>query len=387
MKKILLLNFCMLILFNFAHPVTPQMMIEKDIPDYLFGVFFFMMSAGMFVFSPIWGQKIDVHGTKKIMVIAPLIYSIGQLLFFYFSSPILMCIGRLLSGIFSSAWIVGTTSYINVLSTPETKVKNFGYQLVATNLGGMIGQLASGYIGLSNYANSFVVQIIFLIILGLICWFSLENLHPQVKSKQKSNFLASVKSVYHNGFSLLIIAMICLATISNIVKGLPSYFASDVVGFTTSQVGMLNSYTAFLGLLSNLVIIRFIEKNFSFSKSYTLQIIATLIGSVILTYSVFIPSSTITFYLPFICGITVVGIGSSMYLPFTQKRIINSQKFNEGEILGALNSFNAIGMLLSSASMSFIYPIKPQLPFLGLFVFSIFAIISHLFGSKNETAT
>lgn len=375
----------MLILFNFAHPVTPQMMIEKNIADSLFGVFFFMMSAGMFIFSPIWGTKIDRYGTKKIMVIAPLVYALGQFLFFFFSNPILMCSGRLISGIFSSAWIVGTTNYINVLSPPQQKVKNFGLHLVSTNLGGMVGQLTSGYIGLSSYVNSFVVQIICLVVLGIVCLLTLDNLHPDIKSKAKGSFIKGLQAIYNNGFLLLILSLVCFSTVSNIVKGMPSFFASDIVGFTTKQVGTLNSYISFVALITNLFIIKHFEQKMSFKFSYLIQGIMALIGSFLLVIVVINPQDNLQFTISYILSITIVAFASSMYLPFTQKRIINTKRFNEGEILGVLNSFNAIGMLFSSASMSLLYPISPQLPFITLLVFSLLAIVFHLLGSKYET--
>lgn len=386
MKKILLLNFLMLTLFNFAHPVTPEMMSLKGSPDYLFGLFFFMMSAGTFYFSPKWGAKIDKIGTRKIMAIAPIVYAVGQFMFAYFTNPALMLAGRFLSGAFASAWIVGVTSYINLKSKPENKVKNFGYQMVSTNLGGVVGQMVSGRIGSYNVYYSFVVQIIGLLVVGTIVYLAIENLYPEARSVAKTSFTRAVKQLHKHGYLMLLISMVCFATISNISKGMPSYFGSDIANFTTSQVGNMNSYINLLALLSNLIIIRMLEARFNFFQSFLIQGVTSVIGSAILLYAVITIDINPYFTVLFLGGLTLVTLGSAIYKPYAQKEVVNSNKFEQGEILGVINSFNAIGMLLSSGSMTLLYPISPVLPFIGMFIFAILSVVLHIIGDRNERA-
>lgn len=384
MKKILILNFLMLTLFNFAHPVTPQMMELKHSPDYLFGLFFFAMSAGTFYFSPKWGGKIDKIGTKKILTITPIFYGIGQFIFAYFSNPLLMLAGRFMSGAFAAGWIVGVTSYINLKSRPQDKVRNFGYQLVATNMGGVVGQMLSGKIGSYGVYYSFAVQIVGLFFIGLLIFFIIDNLYPEVKSMSKASFVKAVSALRKHGFLLLMLSMVCFATVSNIAKGMPSYFGSDIANFTTSQVGDMNAYVNMLGLISNLFIIRLMEKKFTFFQSYLIQGITVIVGSIFLLYAILTIDTNPHFILIFIASLTLVTLGSAIYQPYTQKQVVNSNKFEQGEILGVINSFNAIGMLMSSASMSLLYPINPNLPFIAIFIFGLLAVGLHLKASLHE---
>lgn len=386
MKKILILNFLMLTLFNFAHPVTPQMMQLKGSPDYLFGLFFFAMSAGTFFFSPKWGSKIDRIGTRKILAITPLVYAFGQFMFAYFTSPGLMLIGRFVSGAFASGWIVGVTAYINLKSKPEDKVKNFSYQLVATSFGGVVGQMLSGKIGSYNVYYSFAFQIFFLIVLGIVVYVIVEDLFPEAKVQVKTSLLRAIKNLREHGYLLLMLSMICLATINNISRGMPSYFGSDVANFTTSQVGNMNAYVNGLGMVSNLFIIRFMEARFNFYQSYLIQGLATIIGSILILYAVITIDTNPHFILLFMTALTLVTLGSSMYRPYVQKEVVNSNKFDQGEILGVINSFNAIGMLLSSGSMTLLYPLNPILPFIAMVVFALLAVGLHLKASTSESA-
>lgn len=386
MKKILILNFLMLSLFNFAHPVTPQMMQLKNNPDYWFGLFFFAMSAGTFLFSPKWGSKIDQIGTKRILAMAPIFYAVGQLIFAYFSNPLIMLVGRFLSGVFASAWIVGVSAYINLKSKPSEKVKNFGYQLVAASLGGVVGQMLSGKIGEYNIYYSFAFQIFFLLVLSVVTYFVIDDLYPEAKEVVKTSILKALGELKRSGYLFVIFAMVCFATISNISKGMPSYFGSDVAGFTTSQVGYMNSYVNALALIANLFILRLIEKHFNFFKSYLLQGITSIVGASILLFAVLTIETNQYFAVFFILGITIVTLGSSLYLPNIQKKLVGTGQFKQGEILGVINSFNAVGMILSSLSMSFLYPVSPSLPFIALVAFAIFSIIFHLKASSDERA-
>ncbi len=384
MKKILILNFFMLTLFNFAHPVTPQMMQLKGSPDYLFGLFFFTMSAGTFLFSPKWGSKIDKIGTRRILAISPLVYAVGQFMFAYFTNPLLMLVGRFISGAFASGWIVGVTAYINLKSNPDEKIKNFSYQLVATSFGGVVGQMLSGKIGSYNVYYSFVFQIFFLIVLSLVVYLIVEDLFPEAKAKVKTSLRSAIRNLREHGYLLLMLSMICFATINNISRGMPSYFGSDVANFTTSQVGNMNAYVNGLGMISNLFIIRFMEQKFSFFQSYLIQGITTVVGSVLILYAVITIDTNSHFTLYFMSALTLVTLGSAMYRPYVQKEIVNSNKFDQGEILGVINSFNALGMLLSSGSMTLLYPIAPILPFVAMFVFSLLSVGLHLKASRNE---
>lgn len=384
MKKILIFNFLMMTLFNFAHPVTPQMMILKGSPDYLFGLFFFAMSAGTFWFSPKWGNKIDKIGTRKILAITPIFYGLGQLMFAYFTNPWLMLAGRFISGVFASGWIVGVTAYINLKSKPEEKIRNFSYQLVATSFGGVIGQMVSGKIGSYNVYYSFVVQIICLIILSLFVYIMVEDLFPAAKVLVKTSLLRVVKSLKEHGYLLLMLSMVCFATINNISRGMPSYFGSDIANFTTTQVGNMNAYVSALGMISNLFIIRYMEAKFDFFHSYLIQGLTTIVGSALLLYAVVTINSNSHFAFFFMFALTLVTLGSSMYRPYVQKEVVNSGKFEQGEILGVINSFNAIGMLLSSGSMTLLYPISPILPFIAMFIFALLTVFFHLKASASE---
>ncbi len=372
MKIILILNFLMLTFFNFAHPVTPTMMQAKDLPDALFGLLFMMMSLGTFIFSPIWGNKIDMTGTKKIMIIAPLGYFIGQIIFAYAYSPILMLLARLLAGIFASAWIVGTTAYINLVSEDDQKIKNFGYQMVAAYLGGIVGQMLSGYIGSNVYMYSFYVQFVGLLLVCLLAFLFLKDLYPQKKVENKTTLVKSIKLISYNKFTYIMLSMIMLSMVSNTFMSTIAYFGADVLNFGTIEVGRLNSYISLLGLISNLFLIKLLSNRFSFYTSFSGQIIVALLSGISI---VFILSTDSFNIILFILTITFISLASSMYRPFVQSFMVNSNKFNPGEVLGVITSFNAIGMVGGSLTFSLFYSFNEVMPFIMLLIYAALSLV------------
>ena len=59
-KTRFLLFFTAMILFNlaanFAHPVTPTIIQELHLPDYMFGLMLAAMMISQFLLSPFWGK-------------------------------------------------------------------------------------------------------------------------------------------------------------------------------------------------------------------------------------------------------------------------------------------------------------------------------------------
>ncbi len=371
MKKILLLNFLMLTFFNFAHPVTPAMMEYKNSPDALFGLFFMMMSLGTFLFSSKWGNKIDMSGTKKIMVMAPIGYMIGQMIFAFSMNNIIMLLGRLMAGAFASGWIVGTTSYINLISNDENRIRRFGYQLVAANLGGIVGQMLSGIIGEYNFMYSFYAQFLGLFTVAILALLLLKDLYPDKKVVDKVSLKENIKYVYDKHFILILMSMVMISMLSNTFMSTIAYFGADQLGFGTTGIASLNSYIALLGLISNLFLVKLLSSKLSFYKAFSLQIVIALIGGVIILVTL----ESIFILVIFLLGATFITLFSSMYRAFVQSYLINSKVFNPGQVLGLITSFNAIGMVGGSLTFSIFYPINSSLPFLVLLIYGVLSLV------------
>ena len=82
-----ILFFAAMILFNlganFAHPVTPTIIQELVLPDYMFGLMLATTMLSNFLFSPFWG-KINVSiSSRTTLLIGCVGYAVAQVIFAY----------------------------------------------------------------------------------------------------------------------------------------------------------------------------------------------------------------------------------------------------------------------------------------------------------------
>ncbi len=364
MIKILILNFVVMVSFNFAHPVTPDMLIDKGAPLYLNGILYALMSLSMFLFSPFWGQKVDEFGTKKFLVIGPLFYGLMQLILGFANTAIFMGLGRFLAGVFSAAWIVALLQYVNIISTKEKKAKNFGYIMVTNGLAGVVGQLIAGQIGAKGGIYiyvPFVLQFIFGIVISIIVMFTIKNqMQVQKQSvKIKRNLHSSISLIRTSNISAIIIVMLTLAIASNLYTSHIGYYVAEIYNFKSIGVSLINSYSNFITMLANLLLIGFIKNKFGILKGIKMEFIVGLISF-----------STI-FLMPIHFAILFIGFfiaAVAIYRPLVQDYVISKNKENGGELMGVINSVNSLGMIIGSLTSGFLFNYGTNLPFYAVVI-------------------
>ena len=161
--------------FNFAHPVTPRLINELELPSYMFGLFFALMSIGSYIFSPIWGSLSDYKGRKKFLMLGVLGYGMTQLGFGLSQSAITISIFRVLGGILSVSYVAVITACISDLSSAKGRAKSLAYLAATTSMGAAAGSNIGGWLGATHYQNSFIVQFICCILLTICLFFLTED--------------------------------------------------------------------------------------------------------------------------------------------------------------------------------------------------------------------
>ena len=81
--RFLIAFICFHLAANFAHPVTPAFIVERELDSSMFGVAMAAMMTTNFLFSPFWGQLCNYIPTRRIQMIGCLGYAAGQVLFLY----------------------------------------------------------------------------------------------------------------------------------------------------------------------------------------------------------------------------------------------------------------------------------------------------------------
>ncbi len=385
MKKILILNFIVMSMFNFAHPVTPDMLIDKAAPSYLNGILYALMSLSMFLFSPYWGNKVDDKGAKRYLVLGPLIYGIMQLLFGFGQSSLAMGLGRFLAGVFAACFIVALMQYINLISPTEKRAKNFGLIMVTNGIGGVVGQLLSGMIGAAGGIYIYV-PFVFQFILGIIISLFVYYVIPEVKNESKNNtsgkrnpgFKSSVLLIKDNQLTAILFTMLMLAIANNLYTSHIGYFVAEVYQFNPFAVSIVNSYANFIIMLTNLFLINYIRNKFGILKGIKYEFIIA-----ILTF-------TTIFYLPIKISIIFLGMfiaSIAVYRPLVQDYVVSKDNSHGGELMGIVNSVNSLGMIIGSVSSGFFFTINELLPFYVIVIILVLGLIIFILGVENSKKT
>ncbi len=332
---------------NIAHPVTPYIIKESGWPEYSFSIFFSLMSLGMLIFAPVWGNISDKHSSKIVILFCSIGYSIGQVMFSLFNNLYLVCFARFFSGCFSCGLNVAILSYMaKSLGLKEFDKSRLiptvlSFQLVGQAIGNFIGGILGDII---EYKMVLIFQAIFLSSLGIIIFlFFRINDEEKLEGTKRKGFISNLLNIRKIGiFSILF--LICLALFSlvftNVNKFLDYYFAD--LGKSSTELGSLNLIISGATLLANLVITPFFLKRF---KAIPSIIIFGILGflSILIT---FIPSDTNILFI-FVYSVYMIYIISKAVIESASVSYISENKeVNPGLILGVRQSFLSLGAVI-----------------------------------------
>ena len=63
---------------NFAHPITPTLIVELQLPSYTFGTAFATMALTSFLFSPFWAKMKELFSARLLLLTGSVGYGLGQ---------------------------------------------------------------------------------------------------------------------------------------------------------------------------------------------------------------------------------------------------------------------------------------------------------------------
>ena len=146
---------------NLIHPITTNYVRSLELNDVYFGLFFSLMSLGMFIGSIGWGKLSDKVGRTLILSIGIIGYAFFQFCFGYFNTiPLLILCFRVFSGIFVSAPHTLFLSFVRDLIKEKNLGKSFSlmssFHLLGVAFGYKIGGFLYSELSLS-FLNIFIV--------------------------------------------------------------------------------------------------------------------------------------------------------------------------------------------------------------------------------------
>ena len=97
---------------NFAHPVTPTVIQELRLHDYMFGVALAVMLITNFLLSPFWGKINNYISSRLSLLICCLGYGVAQIWFAYATTELMIILARMFAGLFTGGIFVSFLTYI-----------------------------------------------------------------------------------------------------------------------------------------------------------------------------------------------------------------------------------------------------------------------------------
>lgn len=373
LRKFLLLNFLIMTVFNFAHPVTPRLINELQLPSYMFGLFFALMSVGGYIFSPIWGSLSDYKGRKRFLIIGVLGYGAVQLGFGLSTTAFVISIFRVLGGVLSVSYVAVIMASISDLSSKENRAKSLAYLAATTAMGAAFGSNIGGWIGSTNYTYTFIAQFIACIILtGILYFFTDETLVTKKEGKPvviTSHLKFEKSSIdFKSMLGSLILTVVFMNITTTSYTSTIGYFVESDLQLPTQLNGLILSIAPISAILVNFLISPRLAKHFD--ELTTLMVVVGLTAITLFMWA-------------FSSNLIVVGLFLILFLivmplaqPIYQSMISKHAKDNAGEIMGIQNSARSVGMVFGSLLAGFLYEYGSKLPFLiGSFTALIALII------------
>ena len=144
-KTRFLFFFAAMVLFNmaanFAHPVTPTIIQDLQLPDYMFGLMLACTQFTNFLFSPFWGKMNASISSRKTLLICCVGYGVAQLGFACATTQAMILLVRILAGVFVGGIFVSFLTYVINVAKPEDQAKYLTYSATITAVCGAFGYL------------------------------------------------------------------------------------------------------------------------------------------------------------------------------------------------------------------------------------------------------
>lgn len=352
---------------NLAHPITPTLIQNLNLPDYMFGLMFAGMSVTNFLFSPFWGRLVDYLQSRSILLIGCVGYGLGQLFFWQATTPVTIMIARCFSGFFVGAINVAMLTYLVNTSNPAKCSRNLTIHATTVTVSSTFGYLIGGLAGEISLNLSFGMQVMLLLLCGLLFALlcqkdrSISTSRPSLLQISKganpfSAFLAGrqfMTPLFAILFSVLLLSMFASTAYDQCFN----YYIKDQFGFSSAYNGTIKAVIGVISLVSNMTLCLYIMRKTNVAKSNALLL---LFGSISML-GVLIFDTVVPFIL-----FTILYLGiNAISVPVLQSLVSGrASAQNSNLVMGFYNAIKSLGMVAGSLIAGFVYDYNPKFPFM-----------------------
>lgn len=385
-------NVMIFLASNFAHPVTPTVIYDLALPNYMFGLALAVMNAVMFLFSPFWGKINSYIPYRLSLFISCVGYAAAQAMFGFATNMSGILIARMLAGVFTAGLFTSILGYITTTSSNETRGAYLTIYATLQSVVGAFGYFIGGMLGEISTAAAFIAQVALLLLSAvafvLVCGPDKATdggaEKPELKSlvKECNPFAAFADGrKFMNMTWVKLFAVCCLSYVGYIAfEQVFNYYIKDQFGLSSAYNGTIKFAVGIISLIANSTVCVYLMKKTDTRRSL---IPILFLGTLSIVGVIFAPN--IWSFL----AISVIQFAIySVSTPLIQNLVADqADKNNRSLVMGFYQAIRSIGGMFGSLMAGFLYNIDPLVPFVFAaagFGVSVIAEIMYVGAAKKE---
>ena len=391
-KQRFLFFFTAMILFNlaanFAHPVTPTIIQDLRLPDYMFGLMLAAMQFSNFLFSPFWGKLNVSISSRQTLLICCTGYGVAQLGFACATTQSMILLARILAGVFVGGIFVSFLTYVINTAKPEDQAKFLTYSATIQAVFGAFGYLVGGLLGEFSIRGTFYLQAFCLglagILFRLVC---LPDGQQEQTDLKKIALETNPLQAFIDGKYFMNMAFVMLFAV-NILMNFANtgfdqvfnYYLKDQLGLTSSYNGIIKAAVGLISFVFNMTVCLWIirKTDTRISMTVLMALCAVTALGTLLAPKIWL----------FILLSVFVYAGYSVSLPVLQNMVaVQADPARKNLVMGFYNATKSLGSIIGSLMAGFLYAVHIKLPFAVVAVaygLSLLAAVGYLLQSKKK---
>ena len=351
---------------NFAHPVTPTIIQNLELNDYMFGVALAMMNLANFLMSPFWGKINGYISSRVSLLIGSWGYAVAQIWFAYAKTELSIIGARLMAGAFAGAIFVSFLTYVVNVADPKDQAKYLTYSATLSSVVSTFGYLIGGFLGEISIKGTFLVQSATMFAVGLMFFFfctpdqqKTEPVPLKEIAKEANPLKAFIDCRYFMtiAFAILFAINILINFANTGFDQAFNYYLKDQLNLTSSYNGIIKAGVGLVSFVANMTVCIWIMNKTKVERSLVKLISVcsfAAVGTVI--------SPKIGLFITFS---VLVYAGYSISLPVLQHIIATKADVKQKNlVMGFYNATKSLGSIVGSLIAGFIYSVDAKMPFI-----------------------
>lgn len=352
---------------NFAHPVTPTILKELSLPDYMFGLALGVMMTVNFLFSPFWGKLSNYVGSKNTLGICCVGYAVGQMLLALAQTGTAVLVARSIAGIFTGGVFVGTLTYVvNVTPNSLLRGKRLTAQATVQSVFGAFGYFVGGTAGSVNPRYAVYLQAATLVMCGvLFATFCKDDSTEDFSGADTKSFVKDINPLSaflqcKSFMSKVWAALFVVCTLQNLgfiaFDQSFNYYIKDIFDFSPAYNGILKGIMGLISLAVNSTVCVWLISKTNVKKS-----VVPVLG---FAGAALIGVAAADKIPVFVIFAALMFAFNSVSLPMIQTLVSERSRPEQSNlVMGFYNATRSFGGIFGALLSGAFYVVNPALPF------------------------